>query len=67
MAGGTIVLMEQFDPEGALVRIARYGAALVEGVPALYALWAGEFLSGAIPAETEASCRDSAIPPSRHA
>jgi long-chain acyl-CoA synthetase len=36
MAGGTVVLMERFDPEGALERIARYRATLFEGVPAMY-------------------------------
>jgi len=36
MAGGTVVIMERFDPEGALDRIARYRATLFEGVPAMY-------------------------------
>jgi long-chain acyl-CoA synthetase len=36
MAGGTVVLMERFDPEGALERIAKYRATLFEGVPAMY-------------------------------
>ena len=36
MAGGTVVLMERFDPEGALERIARYRATLFEGVPTMY-------------------------------
>ncbi|MGH9254261.1 MAG: AMP-binding protein [Vicinamibacterales bacterium] len=36
MAGGTVVLMERFDPEGALERIARQRATLFEGVPAMY-------------------------------
>jgi long-chain acyl-CoA synthetase len=36
MAGGTVVLMERFDPEGALDRIARHRATLFEGVPAMY-------------------------------
>jgi long-chain acyl-CoA synthetase len=36
MAGGTVVLMERFDPEGALERIARHHATLFEGVPAMY-------------------------------
>ena len=36
MAGGTVVLMERFDPEGALERIARHRATLFEGVPAMY-------------------------------
>ena len=36
MAGGTVVLMERFDAEGALERIARYKATLFEGVPAMY-------------------------------
>jgi long-chain acyl-CoA synthetase len=36
MAGGTVVLMERFDPEGALERIGRYRATLFEGVPAMY-------------------------------
>jgi long-chain acyl-CoA synthetase len=36
MAGGTVVLMERFDPEAALERIARHRATLFEGVPAMY-------------------------------
>jgi long-chain acyl-CoA synthetase len=36
MAGGTVVLMERFDPEGALERIARHRATMFEGVPAMY-------------------------------
>ena len=36
MAGGTVVLMERFDPEGALERIGRHRATLFEGVPAMY-------------------------------
>jgi long-chain acyl-CoA synthetase len=36
MAGGTVVLMERFDPEGALERISRHRATLFEGVPAMY-------------------------------
>ena len=36
MAGGTVVLMERFDPEVALERIAKYRATLFEGVPAMY-------------------------------
>lgn len=36
MAGGTVVLMERFDPEGALARIERHRATLFEGVPAMY-------------------------------
>jgi long-chain acyl-CoA synthetase len=36
MAGGTVALMERFDPEGALARIARHRATLFEGVPAMY-------------------------------
>jgi long-chain acyl-CoA synthetase len=36
MAGGTVMLMERFDPEGALERIAHHGATLFEGVPTMY-------------------------------
>jgi long-chain acyl-CoA synthetase len=36
MAGGTVVLMERFDPEGVLARIERHRATLFEGVPAMY-------------------------------
>ena len=36
MTGGTVVLMERFDPEGALDRIARHRATLFDGVPAMY-------------------------------
>jgi long-chain acyl-CoA synthetase len=38
MVGGTVVLMERFDPAAALDLIARHGATLFEGVPAMYAL-----------------------------
>jgi long-chain acyl-CoA synthetase len=36
MAGGTVVLMERFDPAGALERIERHAATLFEGVPTMY-------------------------------
>ena len=36
MAGGTVVLMDRFDPEGALDRIVHHRATLFEGVPAMY-------------------------------
>lgn len=36
MAGGTVVLMERFNAEGALERITRHRATLFEGVPAMY-------------------------------
>jgi long-chain acyl-CoA synthetase len=36
MAGGTVVLMERFDPGAALERIERHAATLFEGVPAMY-------------------------------
>ncbi|HEU4368486.1 MAG TPA: AMP-binding protein [Methylomirabilota bacterium] len=36
MAGGTVVLMERFDPEAALDRIAHHHATLFEGVPSMY-------------------------------
>jgi long-chain acyl-CoA synthetase len=36
MAGGTVVLMDRFDPEGALERIERHRATMFEGVPAMY-------------------------------
>ena len=37
LAGGTVVLMERFDPAGALALIAEHRATLFEGVPAMYA------------------------------
>jgi long-chain acyl-CoA synthetase len=36
MAGGTVVLMERFDPGAALEKVDRYAATLFEGVPAMY-------------------------------
>ncbi|MGH7416649.1 MAG: class I adenylate-forming enzyme family protein, partial [Candidatus Rokuibacteriota bacterium] len=36
MAGGTVVLMERFDPEGVPARIERHRATLFEGAPAMY-------------------------------
>ena len=36
MAGGTVALMERFDPEQALEWIARHRATMFEGVPAMY-------------------------------
>jgi long-chain acyl-CoA synthetase len=36
MAGGTVALMERFDPEQALVWIARHRATMFEGVPAMF-------------------------------
>jgi long-chain acyl-CoA synthetase len=38
MAGGTVVLMERFDPAAALALIQQHGATLFEGVPAMYAM-----------------------------
>jgi long-chain acyl-CoA synthetase len=38
MAGGTVVLMERFDPAEALRLIARHRATLFEGVPTMYAM-----------------------------
>ncbi|MDV6212708.1 AMP-binding protein [Rhodococcus erythropolis] len=37
MAGGTVILMERFDPRRALGLIAEHRATLFEGVPAMYA------------------------------
>ncbi|GAA0284855.1 long-chain fatty acid--CoA ligase [Actinomadura nitritigenes] len=37
MAGGCVVLMTRFDPEGAIRRIEQHGATMFEGVPAMYA------------------------------
>jgi long-chain acyl-CoA synthetase len=37
MAGGRVVLMTRFDPEGAIRRIEQHGATMFEGVPAMYA------------------------------
>ena len=38
LAGGTVVLMERFDPATALRLIAEHRATLFEGVPAMYAM-----------------------------
>jgi long-chain acyl-CoA synthetase len=38
LAGGTVVLLERFDPARTLEAIARHGATLFEGVPAMYAM-----------------------------
>jgi long-chain acyl-CoA synthetase len=38
MAGGTVVLMERFDPAEALGLIAEHRATLFEGVPTMYAM-----------------------------
>jgi long-chain acyl-CoA synthetase len=38
MAGGTVVLMERFDPSDALGLIAEHRATLFEGVPTMYAM-----------------------------
>ncbi|MFP5021587.1 class I adenylate-forming enzyme family protein [Pseudonocardia phyllosphaerae] len=38
LAGGTVVLMERFDPAKALTLIAAHRATLFEGVPAMYAM-----------------------------
>jgi long-chain acyl-CoA synthetase len=37
MAGGRVVLMTRFDPEGAIRRIEQHRATMFEGVPAMYA------------------------------
>ena len=38
MVGGTVVLMERFDPAAALSLIGKHKATLFEGVPAMYAM-----------------------------
>lgn len=38
LAGGTVVLMTRFDPAESLALIARHGATLFEGVPAMYGM-----------------------------
>jgi long-chain acyl-CoA synthetase len=38
LAGGTVVLMERFDPERALALIAQHRATMFEGVPTMYAM-----------------------------
>src|SRR5262249_1683317 len=38
LAGGTVVLMERFDPERALDLIGEHRATLFEGVPTMYAM-----------------------------
>ena len=38
MAGGTVVLMERFDPATALALVEEHGATLLEGVPTMYAM-----------------------------
>jgi long-chain acyl-CoA synthetase len=38
MAGGTVVLMERFDPAGALQLIDQHRATMFEGVPTMYAM-----------------------------
>src|SRR5262249_10190556 len=38
LAGGTVVLMERFDPERALELIGEHRATLFEGVPTMYAM-----------------------------
>jgi long-chain acyl-CoA synthetase len=38
LAGGTVVLMERFDPDRALALIAQHGATMFEGVPTMYAM-----------------------------
>ena len=38
MAGGTVVLMERFDPNETLRLITEHRATLFEGVPAMYAM-----------------------------
>lgn len=38
LAGGTVVLMERFDPAQALELIVRHGVTVFEGVPAMYSM-----------------------------
>jgi long-chain acyl-CoA synthetase len=42
MAGGTVVLMERFDPAGALRLIDQHRATMFEGVPTMYAMMLAE-------------------------
>jgi long-chain acyl-CoA synthetase len=52
--GGTVVLLERFDPHSSLEAIATHGVTVVSGVPPMWAAWAG--LRGA-PAEAMATVR----------
>lgn len=51
LVGGTVVLLERFDPVDVLTAIERHGATMFEGVPAMYSMieatpeWAGADLS----------------------
>jgi len=38
LAGGTVVLMERFDPAAALTMIQKHSATMFEGVPAMYSM-----------------------------
>jgi long-chain acyl-CoA synthetase len=39
--GGTVVLIERFDPHTTLAAVAEHGVTVVSGVPAMWAAWAG--------------------------
>lgn len=46
MAGGSVVILDSFDAEGALRAIERHGVTYLTGVPAMYRLMLREFESG---------------------
>ena len=39
--GGTIVLVERFDPHGSLEAVAEHGVTVMSGVPTMWSAWAG--------------------------
>jgi long-chain acyl-CoA synthetase len=39
--GGTVVLIERFDPHSSLEAVAEHGVTIVSGVPTMWAAWAG--------------------------
>ncbi|MGQ0845912.1 MAG: class I adenylate-forming enzyme family protein [Sporichthyaceae bacterium] len=65
MSGGTLVLHERYDPESYLESIGRYGATIVDAVPAMYAtmLAAGAALDRAdLSRVTRSVCGGQTIP-----
>jgi long-chain acyl-CoA synthetase len=39
--GGTVVLVERFDPHSTLAEVAEHGVTVLSGVPTMWAAWAG--------------------------
>ena len=65
--GGTVVLVERFDPHSTLAAVAEHGVTILTGVPAMWSAWAGlpdaprDALAGVRMAVSGAAALDPAV------